>query len=199
MAVLNIGGVANVTYVGADGELIAFDTGPGNAPIDDWMMKHTGQPIDRDGAFANKGVVNQDAVMTMLAHPYFVLPPPKSLDRLDFTYDFVEGLSPEDGAATLTALTALAIVRGTEHFPQKERGWIVCGGGRHNAALMEALRGLLRAPVLPAEKAGWRGDFIEAEAFAYLAMRSVKGLPLSYHTTTGVPEATAGGVLHVPA
>jgi len=199
MAVLNIGGVANVTYIGADGELIAFDTGPGNAPIDDWMMKHTGQPIDRDGAFANKGVVNQDAVMTMLAHPYFVLPPPKSLDRLDFTHDFAEGLSPEDGAATLTALTALAIVRGTEHFPGKERGWIVCGGGRHNAALMEALRGLLRAPVLPAEKAGWRGDFIEAEAFAYLAMRSIKGLPLSYHTTTGVPEATTGGVLHLPA
>ncbi|MEY4878596.1 MAG: hypothetical protein RJB62_64 [Pseudomonadota bacterium] len=198
MVVLNIGGVANITYIGADGELIAFDTGPGNAAIDDWMMKHTGEPMDRDGAFANKGAVDQDRVVGMLSHPYFVVPPPKSLDRLDFGHAFVDGLSPEDGAATLTALTALSIVRGTEHFPVKERGWIVTGGGRNNPALMQALRGLLRAPVLEAEKAGWRGDSLEAEAFAYLAMRSVKGLPLSYPTTTGVPSPATGGVLHRP-
>jgi len=198
MVVLNIGGVANLTYIGVDGDLIAFDTGPGNAAIDDWMMKHTGEPMDRDGAFANKGAVDQDRVVEMLSHPYFMVPPPKSLVRLDFGHSFAEGLSAEDGAATLTALTALAIVRGTEHFPTKERGWIVTGGGRNNAALMQALRGLLRAPVLLAEKAGWRGDFIEAEAFAYLAMRSVKGLPLSYQSTTGVPSPTTGGVLHNP-
>jgi len=198
MVVLNIGGVANVTYIGPDETLLAFDTGPGNAPIDDWMMKHLGEPMDRDGALAEKGVVNQDAVMQMLAHPYFVHPPPKSLDRADFSNDFVSGLSPEDAVATLAALTVLAIVRATEHFPARERGWLVTGGGRHNLAMMESLRGVLRAPVLPAEKAGWRGDFLEAEAFAYLAVRSAKGLPLSLPSTTGVSEPMTGGRLHLP-
>ncbi len=198
MAVLNIGGVANVTYIGPNGTLFAFDTGPGNAPIDDWMMKHAGEPMDRDGALATKGIVNQDAVMRMLSHPYFSIPPPKSLDRLDFTDEFVSGLSPEDAVATLTAFTVLSIVRGTEHFPERERGWLVAGGGRHNLAMMESLRGVLRAPVLLAEKAGWRGDFLEAEAFAYLAVRSAQGLPLSLPNTTGVPEPMTGGRLHLP-
>ena len=199
MVVLNIGGVANVTYIGPDGFLLAFDTGPGNALIDDWMMKHAGEPMDRDGILAEKGVVDQTAVMRMLAHPYFALPPPKSLDRLDFTDDFVSGLSLEDAIATLTAFTVLSIVRGTEHFPERERGWLVAGGGRHNLALMNSLRGVLRAPVLPAEKAGWRGDYLEAEAFAYLAARSAKGLPLSLPQTTGVPKPMTGGRLHLPA
>ena len=199
MVVLNIGGVANVTYIGPDGFLLAFDTGPGNALIDDWMLKHTGEPMDRDGALAEKGVVDQSAVMRMLDHPYFALPPPKSLDRLDFTDEFVSGLSLEDAVATLTAFTVLSIVRGTEHFPERERGWLVAGGGRHNLAMMNSLRGVLRAPVLPAEKAGWRGDFLEAEAFAYLAVRSAKGLPLSYPQTTGVPKPMPGGRLHLPA
>ena len=198
MVVLNIGGVANVTYIGPDDVLLAFDTGPGNAPIDDWMVKHMGEPMDRDGAIAEKGVVNQDAVMQMLSHPYFALPPPKSLDRFDFTNEFVSGLSPEDAVATLTALTVLSIVRGTEHFPAQERGWLVTGGGRHNAAMMQSLGGVLRAPVLPVEKAGWRGDFLEAEAFAYLAVRSAKGLPLSLPSTTGIAEPKTGGRLHLP-
>jgi len=199
MVVLNIGGVANVTYIGPGGVLLAFDTGPGNALIDDWMMKNFGAPMDRDGALAKKSVVNQDAVMRMLSHPYFSLPPPKSLDRLEFTDEFVSGLSPEDAVATLTAFTVLSIVRATEHFPERERGWLVAGGGRHNLAIMESLRGVLRAPVLPAERAGWRGDFLEAEAFAYLALRSAKNMPLSLPHTTGVPEPTTGGCLHLPA
>ena len=199
MVVLNIGGLANVTYIGPERFVLAFDTGPGNALIDDWMMKHAGEPMDRDGALAEKGVVDQAAVMQMLAHPYFALPPPKSLDRLDFTDEFVSGLSLEDAVATLTAFTVLSIVRGTEHFPERERGWLVAGGGRHNLAIMKSLRGVLRAPVLPAEKAGWRGDYLEAEAFAYLAMRSAKGLPLSHPQTTGVPKPMTGGRLHLPA
>ncbi len=198
MVVLNIGGVANVTYIGPEDVLLAFDTGPGNAPIDDWMVKHMGEPMDRDGAIAEKGVVNQDAVLQMLSHPYFAHPPPKSLDRFDFTNEFVSGLSPEDAVATLTALTVLSIVRGMEHFPAQERGWLVAGGGRHNKAMMESLRGVIRAPVLPVEKAGWRGDFLEAEAFAYLAVRSAKGLPLSLPSTTGVPQPMTGGRLHLP-
>ena len=111
----------------------------------------------------------------------------------------MSGLSPEDAVATLTAFTVLSIVRGTEHFPERERGWLVAGGGRHNLAIMESLRGVLRAPVLPVEKAGWRGDFLEAEAFAYLAVRSAKGMPLSIPHTTGVPEPMTGGRLHLPA
>nr|TFG51961.1 MAG: anhydro-N-acetylmuramic acid kinase [Hyphomicrobiales bacterium] len=198
MVVLNIGGVANVTYIGSDDVLIAFDTGPGNAAIDDWMMKQLGEPMDRNGALAQKGIVQQETVMQMLSHPYFSLPPPKSLDRFDFSREFVSEMSPEDGAATLTAFTVLSIVRGTEHFPMKGRGWLVSGGGRHNLAMMESLRGVLRAPVLPVEKAGWRGDFLEAEAFAYLAVRSAKGLPLSLPSTTGVPEPMTGGRLHRP-
>jgi anhydro-N-acetylmuramic acid kinase len=199
MVVLNIGGVANVTYIGPDDYLLAFDTGPGNALIDDWVMKHAGEPMDRDGALAEKGVVDQAAVMQMLEHPYFRLPPPKALDRLDFTDEFVSGMSLENAVATLTALTVLSILRGTEHFPERERGWLVAGGGRHNQAMMNSLRGVLRAPVLPAEKAGWRGDYLEAEAFAYLAVRSAKGLPLSYPQTTGVPKPMTGGRLHLPA
>lgn len=199
MVVLNIGGVSNVTYIGPEGMLLAFDTGPGNAPIDDWMMKHLGEPMDRDGALAEKGVVNQQAVMQMLSHPYFSLPPPKSLDRFDFTSELVADLSSEDAVATLSAFTVLSIVRGTEHFPERERGWLVAGGGRHNIAMMESLRGVLRAPILPVEKAGWRGDFMEAEAFAYLALRCAKGLPLSLPSTTGVAEPKSGGRIHLPA
>jgi anhydro-N-acetylmuramic acid kinase len=199
MVVLNIGGVANVTYIGPDEELLAFDTGPGNAPIDDLMMKRLGEPMDRDGVLAEKGIVHQDAVMQMLSHPYFSLPPPKSLDRFDFTNDFVSGLSLEDAVATLTAFTVLSIVRATEHFPSHERGWLIAGGGRHNLSMMKSLRGVLRAPVLPVEKAGWRGDFLEAEAFGYLAVRSARNWPLSLPCTTGVSKPMSGGHLYQPA
>ena len=195
LAVVNIGGVANVTYIG-DGALIAFDTGPGNAPIDDWAMRHTGQPVDHNGALAHKGQVHEAALTQMLGHAYFAKPAPKSLDRLDFGNDAVQGLSPADGAATLTAFTAASIARAAEHFPARPERWIVVGGGRHNPVLMAELRKRLNANVSTAEDVGWRGDFLEAEAFAYLAVRSLRGLPLSLPSTTGVPHPLTGGRLH---
>jgi anhydro-N-acetylmuramic acid kinase len=195
VAVVNIGGVANVTYIG-DGEILAFDTGPGNAPIDDWAHRHTGKPVDEHGILARAGRVDDRILNAMLAHDFFVRRPPKSLDRMDFNARAVEGLSPEEGAATLTAFTAASIARAREHFPEPATTWIVCGGGRHNPTLMSELRARVNAPILSAEDAGWRGDFIEAEAFAYLAARARKGLPLSLPTTTGVREPMSGGKVH---
>ncbi len=195
VVLVNIGGVANVTYIGKD-EVLAFDTGPGNAPIDDWMHRHSGRPIDESGDFARTGKVDDVALTAMLANKFFAVRPPKSLDRLDFGSGAVEGLSPQDGAATLTAFTAASIAKSREHFADMPNTWIVCGGGRHNRTLMDALRARVNAPVLAAEDAGWNGDFIEAEAFAYLAVRSVKGLPLSLPTTTGVKEPMTGGKFH---
>lgn len=195
IAVVNIGGVANVTYISRD-TILAFDTGPGNAPIDDWAQRHTGKPVDKGGALAAAGRVNNAALSRMLQHPFFERTPPKSLDRLDFGADAVAQLSAEDGAATLTAFSAAAIARAREHFPEAATNWVVCGGGRLNPRLMAELRARVNAPVLSAEDAGWRGDFIEAEAFAYLAVRSVKGLPLSLPTTTGVRQPMSGGRLH---
>jgi len=195
VVLVNIGGVANVTYVGRD-LVLAFDTGPGNAPIDDWAHRHTGKPVDEHGALAKAGRVHDAALSAMLENPFFARVPPKSLDRMDFGTAAVERLSPEDGAATLTAFTAASIARAREHFPEPANGWIVCGGGRLNPKLMDELRARVNAPVLSAEDAGWRGDFIEAEAFAYLAARSVKGLPLSLPTTTGVKQPATGGRLH---
>ena len=156
--VVNIGGVANVTYAGANGELIAFDTGPGNAPIDDWASRHTGEAMDRDAKLARAGRVNEAVLNAMLAHEFLARPPPKSLDRQDFGTDAVSALSAEDGAATLTAFTAATIARAREHFPQEPKRWIVCGGGRHNPFLMEQLRKRLGAPVQSADALGWRGD-----------------------------------------
>ncbi len=195
MAVVNIGGVANVTWVGQDG-VLAFDTGPGNAPIDDWAQQHTGTPVDEFGALARQGKIDNAALDDMLAHAFFERVPPKSLDRMDFGAERVAGLSPEDGAATLTAFTAASIARAREHFPDPATQWVVCGGGRHNPVLMDNLRARVNAPVLAAEDLGWRGDFLEAEAFAYLAERARRGLPLSLPTTTGVPQPMPGGRLH---
>ena len=192
MAIVNIGGVANVTYINGD-FVLAFDTGPGNAPIDDWMHRHTEKPVDLNGDFARTGKVNDAALDAMLANPFFDRLPPKSLDRMDFGAAAVEALSPADGAATLTAFTAASVARAREHFPEPAASWIICGGGRHNSTLMEMLQARINAQVLKAEGARWDGDVLEAEAFAYLAVRSVKGLPLSLPTTTGVPQAMTGG------
>jgi anhydro-N-acetylmuramic acid kinase len=195
VVVANVGGVANITYI--DGDMIlAFDTGPGNAPLDDWMMRHTGAPIDEDGATALRGQVDQARLQGMLANDYFHRTPPKSLDRQDFGTSIVEGLSLEDGAATLTAFAAAALAKAQDHFPNAAKTWIICGGGRHNAALMTFLRDDLGTDVISADRLGWRGDFIEAEAFAYLAARSKAGLPLSLPTTTGVKAPLTGGKLH---
>jgi anhydro-N-acetylmuramic acid kinase len=199
VVVVNIGGVANLTYVGPGGELLAFDTGPGNAAIDDWALKHTGEAVDLDGKLAGAGHVDEGILEFMLDHPVFLKAPPKSLDRFDFPMAAVEGLSPEDGAATLTAFTAAAIARAQEHLPQVPQKWIICGGGRHNPVLMREIRARLKQDVITAEAAGWRGDFLEAEAFAYLAVRSMERLPLSLPSTTGVPYPMPGGKLHHPA
>jgi anhydro-N-acetylmuramic acid kinase len=196
VAVLNIGGVANITFIGKDGDLIAFDTGPGNGPIDDWALKHTGQPVDKGGALAARGRASESVIQTLLADPYFAQPAPKSLDRMDFTLEMARNLSPEDGAATLTAFTVRAAARARDQLPESPRTWIVCGGGRHNPILMRDLRAALpNTNVITAEDAGWRGDFIEAEAFAYLAVRSLNGLPISFPKTTGAPRPMTGGTL----
>lgn len=195
VCVVNLGGVANVTYIGADGELIAFDTGPGNALLDDWMAKKAGLPRDENGAAARAGTVNEEVVGFYLAHEYFRAPPPKSLDRNAFFWDLVEWMSVEDGAATLSAFTAEALARSVEHFPVAPRTWVICGGGRHNATLMEMIAARVKADVVPAEAAGLDGDTVEAEAWAYLAVRSVMGLPITFPGTTGVPQPMTGGVL----
>lgn len=195
MTVLNIGGVSNVTYVGKDDSLIAFDTGPGNAPIDDWALTHTGRAVDEDGQLANRGTVDETILAEMLRHEWLSKAPPKSLDRLDFGTTHVRGLSAEDGAATLTAFTAAATAQALRFLPEHPKRWIVCGGGRRNPVLMRELRKRLGISVEPVESVGWRGDFLEAEAFAFLAVRSLYGLPISMPTTTGVAEPITGGQL----
>ncbi|MAF95305.1 MAG: anhydro-N-acetylmuramic acid kinase [Rhodospirillaceae bacterium] len=198
LAVLNVGGVANVTWISPDGGIVAFDTGPGNALIDDWVRETEGQAMDTDGRLAHQGAVDEDALAQLLDDPYFARDYPKSLDRGAFDPVPVKGLSAADGAATLTAFTAAAVERAVHILPAPPDRWLVCGGGRRNPALMAALRGRLAARVEPVEMAGWPGDALEAQAFGYLAVRSLKGLPLSLPATTGVARPTTGGVLHQP-
>jgi anhydro-N-acetylmuramic acid kinase len=195
VAVLNLGGVANLTLVQANGDVLACDTGPGNALMDDWAMRHTERPFDQDGALARAGRVDTAVLEAMLAHPFFARPAPKSLDRLTFhaVLPLLEGMGAEDGAATLTALTAQAVAR--TPLPEQPKAWFVCGGGRHNPALMKALADALPAPVQAVEALGWKGDALEAECFGFLAVRSLRGLPLSLPTTTGVPAPQSGGRL----
>jgi anhydro-N-acetylmuramic acid kinase len=198
VALLNVGGVSNVTWIGDEGALIAFDTGPGNALIDDWALRHTGEPVDRDGALAKSGTVDEAAVARFLQNPYFQRPAPKSLDRDAFKGFSLGGLGVADGAATLTAITAASIAAGVAHLPAAPKRWLVCGGGRHNPVLMEVLRGRLGAEVDPIEAIGWDGDLIEAQAFAFMAVRSLRGLPISFPGTTGVQQPMTGGRLHQP-
>lgn len=199
VGVVNIGGVANITYVPGtkhDEEIIAFDCGPGNGLVDEWVEYLTGQGMDVDGNFASAGNVNDEALRMMLLSPYLRRKPPKSLDRYDFKLKHVRGLTLEDGAATLTAFTAACVARSANFLPVPVGEWIICGGGRHNNALMSALRERLNAPVNSAEDVGWRGDDLEAECFGYLAVRSLKKLPLSFPMTTGAPKPVTGGTLH---
>jgi anhydro-N-acetylmuramic acid kinase len=203
VAILNIGGVANVSWIsfagdGGDPEFVAFDTGPGNAMLDDWAMIHTGKPMDEDGNLAARGISHEEMVVGMMASPYFDERPPKTLDRDDFTIQSVRGLSAEDGAATLTDFVIETIVSAQSHFPKPPEAWYICGGGRLNPTMMRRLRRRLPVLVDPVEVLGWRGDALEAEAFAFLAVRSVRGLPLSLPGTTGCKAPTTGGVLHTP-
>jgi len=194
VAVLNLGGVGNVTWIGpGPDQILAFDTGPGNALIDDWVRTHTGREADFDGALARIGQVSAEHVARFLALPYFDRRPPKSLDRDDFQAAVPHGLALADGAATLTEMTAVSVAAATRHFPSPAREWLVCGGGRQNPAIMSALARHLGVPVRPVEAVGWNGDALEAQAFAYLAVRSVLGLPFSLPSTTGAPHPVCGG------
>lgn len=196
VAVLNLGGVGNVTWIGADGTLLAFDTGPGNALIDDWCAGTVGRAFDEDGRLAKSGTVDLPALGALMDHPYFDRPAPKSLDRDAFDPAPLAGFSPADGAATLTAFTAKAVERALAQVPVAPARWLVTGGGRRNRTMMAMLADLLKVPVDPVEAVGWDGDALEAQAFAFLAVRSLKGLPLSLPTTTGCRAATTGGRLH---
>ena len=199
VAVLNLGGVANVTWLGEGDDILAFDTGPANALLDDWAARHTGEALDRDGALAAAGKVDERVLAGLLDDPYFAAPPPKSLDRDHFARRaeaLLAGLGAADGAATLAAFTAAAAALAARHFPAPVRRWLAAGGGRHNPALMGALARSLGAPPAPVEAVGWQGDALEAQAFAYLAVRSLEGLPLSVPAITGVPAPQTGGVLH---
>lgn len=192
VAVVNIGGVANLTYVDDD-MLIAFDTGPGNGLLDDWALRCTGEAMDRDGALARRGKVNGRLLDRLLSHPFFQRPPPKSLDRGDFRIEALGSPEAGDGAATLTAFTAAAIARAGAHLPAPPRHWIVCGGGARNPVLMQALRERVGDIVADADSLGWSAKFMEAEAFAYLAVRALRGLPLTFPGTTGVDRPLTGG------
>lgn len=194
IAVLNIGGVANVTWIGRDGALVAFDTGPGNALMDDWALRHTGFPIDTDGALARSGTADMDVLARALQHAYFSRPAPKSLDRNDFRIDLVDGLPVATGAATLLELTVRAVGLAQDAMPQPPALWIVAGGGRRNGALMARLADVVEAPVTTAEAHGWNGDSMEAEAWAYLAVRAREGLAITFPGTTGAPRPMTGGV-----
>jgi anhydro-N-acetylmuramic acid kinase len=201
VAVLNLGGVANVTYIDGD-NLIACDTGPGNALLDDFLRLRTGYPLDTDGRKAAAGTVDQNVIARLMQDPFFAAPPPKSLDRNDFrglVGDVLDGISDEDGAATLTALTAAAVARIVPLLPRAPKTWIVAGGGARNPTLMRMLADQLApAKIESAHAAGWSIDSLEAQAFAYLAVRSLRGLPLTFPGTTGVKEPLTGGVLVKP-
>ncbi|MEO1676594.1 MAG: anhydro-N-acetylmuramic acid kinase [Pseudomonadota bacterium] len=208
LAVLNLGGVGNLTWIDptkeapeADGAILAFDTGPANAPLNDLMQGRLGRPCDTDGALARQGQVDPAILETFASHGYFDIAPPKSLDRDAFSdlLSRVEGLADADAAATLTAAVAAAVMRGAEHFPSPVAQVLVTGGGRNNPVMMAMVAEGLAAQVMPVEDVGFDGDMLEAEAFAFLAARVVAGLPTSFPGTTGVAAAVGGGEISRPA
>ncbi|WP_095589175.1 anhydro-N-acetylmuramic acid kinase [Actibacterium ureilyticum] len=204
---LNLGGVGNLTWVDpriaapdAPGALLAFDTGPANAPINDLMQDRLGQPFDAGGAVARQGTVAEGALELFLDEGYFLKLPPKSLDRDDFKVmlDLVRELSDADAAATMCAMAASAVMRGMEHCPEPPARVLVTGGGRKNPVLMQMLAAGLDCPVVPIKEAGLDGDMLEAQAFAYLAVRVARGLPTSAPGTTGVATPVGGGQISRP-
>lgn len=204
---LNLGGVGNLTWVDpritapeAPGACLAFDTGPANAPINDLMLARRDLPQDAGGALAATGKVDRAVIARFLSHSFFLKMPPKSLDRNDFQglLADVQSLPDADAAATLTAACAASVARGAEHFPSPPDRVLVTGGGRHNETLMRMLTEMLPCPVLPVESVGLDGDMLEAQAFAYLAVRVLRGLPTSCASTTGVAAAVGGGQISRP-
>ncbi len=207
VAFLNLGGVGNLSYVdpgkvrpGEPDALIAFDTGPGNALIDDLMLRRRGESIDLDGSLAASGTPRQSVIDAVLGKPYFQRPPPKTLDRNDFldVLAQVAQLTDADAAATLAALTAASVAAAEAFLPQQPRKWLVSGGGCRNAAIMGELGARLGSPVLPVSCIGLDADMLEAQAFAYLAVRTLRGLPLSMPSTTGCRVPTRGGRISAP-
>ncbi len=214
VAVLNLGGVGNITFIPGgrdmhdsremsperaqmtdrDG-LVAFDTGPANGLIDSWVEAETGARYDAGGALAASGRVDETVLTAMLDHPFFDAPPPKSLDRNDFTIQPARGLSAADGAATLTAFTAATVAEALRHLPARPVRLLVAGGGRHNPTMLAMVAERTGLVVEPTDVLGWNGDALEAEGFAYMAVRTLKGLAISFPGTTGVPVAMAGGVV----
>jgi anhydro-N-acetylmuramic acid kinase len=197
IGVLNLGGVGNLTWI-ADGQWGAFDTGPGNALLDDWITLHGLGDCDRDGAVSARGHVNDGVLAAMTDLPWFHQAGPKSLDRDDFSLAPVRGLAPADGAATLAAFTAESVRLALALLPAPLSRLLVTGGGRHNPTIMAMLEQRTGLPVAPVEAVGWRGDSLEAEAFAWLAVRHLRGLPLSWPETTGVPRPLTGGRRALP-
>jgi len=199
--VLNIGGVANVTWCEDGRDPVACDTGPGNALIDDFMRARTGAPLDRGGEQAARGTVDESFIGRVLGHPFFAAPPPKSLDRNAFAHVHrdLATFSVPDGAATLVALTARAVGRIVPHLPRPPRSWVIAGGGARNHTMMRMLeQELPPASVETADAVGWSADALEAQAFAYLAIRALQGQPITFPTTTGVARPLTGGVLAKP-
>lgn len=194
-AVLNLGGVANVTWWDGADRLIAFDAGPANAPINDFVKALGLGDMDHNGAMALRGKVDEERLAKLLTHPYLSAPYPKSLDRFDFLASMADGLGADDGAATLTGFTTGAVGKALDLLPERPEKLVVCGGGRHNPAIMEMLGSRAGVTAVPAETVGWRGDAVEAECFAFLAVRVMRGLPISFPTTTGAPHPLTGGQL----
>lgn len=197
VVVVNIGGVANITRIDREGSMLAGDTGPGNALIDDFVQARSGLAYDRDGALAAAGRVDEGALAALMSDPWFDQPFPKSLDRDAFSVAPVSELSLEDGAATLSAFTARTIARGITAAGGAET-IVVVGGGGHNPTLLGFLAEAARSRILTGSELSWDGDFIEAQAFAFLAARHRAGLPITFPETTGVSRPLSGGELALP-
>ncbi|HRW29205.1 MAG: anhydro-N-acetylmuramic acid kinase [Alphaproteobacteria bacterium] len=200
VGLINFGGVANITWIGGrdTDNLLAFDTGPANALLDDWIRKHTDYIYDQDGMFSKKGTVHREILSEWMKNKYFEIKPPKSLDRDDFNVDEVNELSLEDGAATLAAFSVEALKVASGQCPEPVKKWYVCGGGAHNPTIMKMLEDALACDVRPISDLGFNGDFIEAEAFAYLAVRHLYNLPITFPGTTGISKPSTGGILNKP-
>ncbi|WP_421593717.1 anhydro-N-acetylmuramic acid kinase [Shinella sp. M27] len=200
---VNIGGISNLTFIGSDGDrIVAFDSGPGNTLIDQWVEAHAGIPYDQGGMIASEGQVDADLAARYLGHAFFTDPVRRSLDRNDFRPPQGSDASLEDGARTLAHVTAAAILRSARHLPEKPKLYVVCGGGRLNRVIMDDLASLAQAElaeVVAAEAVDLNGDSMEAEAWAYLAVRSLRGLPLTFPGTTGVKAPVTGGLLRKSA
>lgn len=198
LAFLNLGGVANITYIARDGSLLAFDTGMANALVDDWMLRHFNLPYDANGAKALEGRVIKLIFEELIADPWFKLPPPKSLDREAFTAARTDWMESLDGVATLTAFSAAGVAMALDHLPERPTEWLVAGGGRHNATLLAMIEAGSGIPCRNVDELGWDGDAMEAQGFAYMAVRTMKHEPISFPGTTGVPEEMTGGVIWRP-